>query len=591
MTKRIYALLVLLLCAGFTFAQSSSDIPSLTGTDTGYMLQDEDDSSSDDDYFRAKPKHGTEIGLSIGMAALSSDVYVQKPLPGWGVGLHVRRAANYFLSWRFQGTYTNMWGQDDRPARLGTSGINVPRSTWQGFGYNGSSRFYRNYKTTGIQGSFHLIINLSNLLFHKKENKWNLYSIVGPSLYTYNTKINLLNGESAYTNNGVPGFPGFSSAGDGSQNSNFGETEVLDQLDSYMDDSYETEIVYGRESHDSPNTNSLNLSGKNDFALFGGVDVGVGLARKISKNLNIALEHQATASLNDNIDGYTVGRNVDVMHFTNLKINFNINPKEGIEPLYWVNPMREPMEDIAELKKRPVVELKDDDGDGVLNDFDDEPDTPNGCPVDTRGRRLDSDGDGVYDCDDDQPYTPAALVSEVDSKGVASAPEPPKPMSEQDIINIGKGQGWDKKPAPVVTTAPGMTDWFLPMIHFDLDKYYLKPEAKAQLHHVARVMKQYPGICVVAIGHTDRLNNNAYNQVLSYNRAKTAVDYLVQVYGIDRSRLKVTYGGEETPLVQTDGSSYINRRVEFKVCNGESDMGRPEGPEAGKGGFSAPGKF
>jgi len=50
------------------------------------------------------------------------------------------------------------------------------------------------------------------------------------------------------------------------------------------------------------------------------------------------------------------------------------------------------------------------------------------------------------------------------------------------------------------------------------------------------------------------------------------------------------YGGEESPLVDSsvkgsaESRNYMNRRVEFRVCNdGDTDMGRPEGPNAGQG--------
>lgn len=588
MTKRIYTLLVLLFCATFTFAQSSLDVPSYEGS-TGF--QDEEKADESDNYFPPKPKHGTEIGLSLGHHFIHGDVYAR---PGWGVGLHVRRAINYSMSWRVQGVYGNNQGLDTRASAFGRSGIQLPNSVWRNDGagpYSPNSRLYRNYKTTTGWVSGHFVANLSNILFHKKSNKWNLYVFGGPSLLYYKGKVNIFNADGGqYSDGGNPGMAMAANVGDVGY---FNRDKFKDIKNNILDDSYETELVYfdavgGGE--EVPGFTSHNFLRSRDASLMIGVDFGAGLARKLSKRVNIAIEHQAMISLNDNLDGYVQGRNVDVPHFTTLKLNVNLNPKEGVEPLYWVNPLQAPVEDIARLKRDQFV-LKDTDGDGVIDELDEEADTPEGYAVDTKGRSLDSDGDGIKDGEDTEPYTPYHLVGDVDDRGVA---EPVKEcedcgLTRDQIIALGKDQKWGAVTNTTVTGGrTGCGEWFLPMIHFDLDKYSLKSEAKAQLHHIAQVMKQCPETCIVAVGHTDRLNNNAYNQKLSYNRAKTAVDYLVQVYGISPSRLKVNYGGEETPLVDTNASSYINRRVEFKVCKGEMDMGSPSG-NAGFGSGSSSG--
>jgi len=294
---------------------------------------------------------------------------------------------------------------------------------------------------------------------------------------------------------------------------------------------------------------------------------------------------------NDYLDGVkfrTAGdqtNNADIMHYTNIRLGINLGNFDKVtEPLYWLNPLDATFNDIAELKQRPLLDLTDEDGDGIIDMLDQELDTPAGCPVDTRGVTLDSDGDGFADCKDEEPYSPPGFS--VDNKGVAAVPT----MTEDDVNTIV-----DNKTGDIRSSIANMSNrsdcgkWFLPMIHFDLDKYNIKPEFYGQLHHVANVLKMCPNICVTAVGHTDARNNNDYNRVLSYNRAQAAVDYLVTNYGIDRSRVKLMYGGEETPMMgaanaRSESQHYINRRVEFRVCEGaDSDMGRPEGPNAGTG--------
>jgi OOP family OmpA-OmpF porin len=317
------------------------------------------------------------------------------------------------------------------------------------------------------------------------------------------------------------------------------------------------------------------------------------------------------------------------------------NFDKRIEPLYWVNPMETIVSDVAELKSRPRFEWEDEDNDGVLDLIDQELDTPEGCLVDTKGVTLDSDGDGVVDCRDREPYSPPGYP--VDENGVAQIDdEALQIITEQDVITIIKNNcsacqnvGYGVQTGPggrdgvngqgvlsetsavdgkngvtgnVGTTIGGVTsnaptygtithtgcgNWFLPMIHYDLDKYAIRPESYVSLHQIANVMRKCGELCVTAHGHTDVRNSNNYNRVLSYNRAKEAVDYLVSAYGIDRSRLKLMYGGEESPLIPNLQSNhyttdlqeqmqFINRRVEFSACEAtDMDMSRPEGRNAG----------
>jgi OOP family OmpA-OmpF porin len=588
MTKRIYALLVLLFCVTFAFAQSSLDVPSYEGS-TGF--QDEEKSASEDNYFPPKPKHGTEIGLNFGTQFIAGDVSAGA---GWGVGLHVRRAFNYTLSWRLQGVFGYTSGLDQRLSSFSNSGIQIHQGKWRNKGYQPGTTFYRNYRTRLASTSAHLVVNVSNILFHKKSNKWNVSIFAGPSLLGYEGKTNILGTDgNAYTkNNGTLGMQvaPSSAASDGGIFSNLSRDKIK-AIKDVLDDSYETEFVYedNRDAHgnnftDPQGGKNINLLNNEGIALIPGLDVGFGVSRKINDKINIGLEYQFMFSFNDDIDGHDkVNSNIDVPQYVNFKINYNFNPKEGVEPLYWVNPLVNPTERIAKLE-RDKVELKDTDGDGVLDNFDEEPDTPADTPVDTKGRTLDSDGDGVADADDVEPYTPYDQITNVDSKGQApAAPVCESCLTKEDIIAIGRSEKWDESTNVIQQVdKSGCSDWFLPMIHFDLNKSALKAESKAQLHHIAQVMKQCPEICIVAVGHTDRLNGNSYNQALSYKRAKASVDYLIQVYGISPSRLKVNYGGEETPIVDTNASSYINRRVEFKICNGAMDMGAP-----GNGGGSS----
>ena len=221
-----------------------------------------------------------------------------------------------------------------------------------------------------------------------------------------------------------------------------------------------------------------------------------------------------------------------------------------------------------------MFEFSDSDGDGVIDMIDQERETPAGCPVDTRGIILDSDGDGVPDCKDEEPFSPPGYT--VNDKGVANVTTPYLTESEvRTIVN--------ERPLP-------KTDWFLPMIHFDLDKYYVKPMYYGQLHNIATVANAHPNLKFVAHGFSDNRGTDEYNAVLAYNRAEAAVNYVVEHYGVSRDRFVIQYGGDDmvgglpdnyNTTAEEEKGQYMNRRVEFSVApDGASEMSRPEG-EAG----------
>ncbi|NND94273.1 MAG: OmpA family protein [Flavobacteriales bacterium] len=312
-----------------------------------------------------------------------------------------------------------------------------------------------------------------------------------------------------------------------------------------------------------------------------------GLAFKVGSNMSFGIEHKVYVPVGDRADlldgvklvsgGGSFSQSNDIGHFTNLSLNFHLGKDDMVEPLFWVSPLTVMYKDLAEVKARPKLDLTDTDGDGVIDMLDQEKDTPSGAPVDTRGIAMDSDGDGLADHEDKEPYS--APGYDIDREGVAQIP-PPATLTEEDVIRIGKAQGWDA----ASKMAPGLADWFLPIVHFNFDRYDIKDTEVSKLYQVAMVMQKNPSIRVVAHGHTDKVASNTYNNVLSYNRAAAAIDHIVGKFGVDRSRFVLNWGGEDSSLIDSSGRNMINRRVEFRVATNEAEMGRPEGPNAGKGG-------
>ncbi len=105
-------------------------------------------------------------------------------------------------------------------------------------------------------------------------------------------------------------------------------------------------------------------------------------------------------------------------------------------------------------------------------------------------------------------------------------------------------------------------------IFFASKEYTLQPASTTELDKLVALLKSNPTMQAELSGHTDNVGSDADNQVLSENRAKAVVAYLVQ-QGIDAKRLKAKGYGETKPVDSndTDEGRAQNRRTELKVVS------------------------
>src|SRR5204862_5252549 len=101
---------------------------------------------------------------------------------------------------------------------------------------------------------------------------------------------------------------------------------------------------------------------------------------------------------------------------------------------------------------------------------------------------------------------------------------------------------------------------------FDFDKSVLKPEGKAKLDDLAGKVQAINLEVVIAIGHTDSIGSDAYNQKLSVRRAESVKAYLVSK-GVEPNRIYTEGKGEKQPVAsnKTKEGRQKNRRVEIEV--------------------------
>jgi OOP family OmpA-OmpF porin len=538
--------------------------------------------------FPAKPRDMWQIGVGGGSFLISGDVKSQF---GWGASVHVRKSLGYIVSLKGEYMFGQARGLNYQASSLGgfpaiapftISPDGVRYSTVDLYGPN--DVFYANYKMPQYHAaSMQMVINLNNIRFHKPSNKWSVNGIVGIGGSSYRTYYDALdaNGD-AYD---------FRSVSDGLDPRTLADRNTIrDNVKGMLDGDYETQAQINNR-----NLITVGAEGK-EYSFTAFASVGFSLEYLVTPRISIALEHQAYFSADDYLDGKSrkedgsLTSNIDVPHYTSLRIGFHIGKKDKrIQPLWFVNPLLHPTQDIADLKKKLDDDwFKDDDKDGVPNKLDQEPNTDPLAMVNTKGQTLDSDKDGVPDHKDEEPYSPPGYP--VNETGVAQVPKPIYP--DQVKVDGHKLVIGNETFEPACNPAcmggnngPGgnLKDWYLPMIHYDLDKYNLRPDAYGSLKHVAEVMKSYPNIKIVVHGHTDSRAGDEYNDILSYNRVKSAIEFLKTTYKIDESRFIIQYNGKRSYLIGTakaEEEHFMNRRVEFYIASDEQSKARPDNSQS-----------
>ncbi len=125
----------------------------------------------------------------------------------------------------------------------------------------------------------------------------------------------------------------------------------------------------------------------------------------------------------------------------------------------------------------------------------------------------------------------------------------------------------------VKTNERGETIIDINSIYFNYNKFDIRPDAQIELDKVVLIMKKYPQIKIIGGSHTDSRGKKLYNKLLSTNRARSVVQYIVN-QGINPIRISARGYGESR--IKNRCTNYVkcseeehqqNRRTEFVVAN------------------------
>ena len=499
------ALFGLLALSTTSFGQTtSSTIGSHDYLDTAYVsnknMAQQESFMANQSIYPANPRDMMELGISGGYYQLFSDIF---PQPGFGVGISLRKALGSTFSLRGELSYGQAKGIGYNALPIG----NLPQGSAALAAYQsaGATSFYPAYKMTAFAGSLDVLASLNNIMFHKTAPKTNWYVLAGYTALMYQTKLDALNGNSAYTFGNLSGK----------------RKDIIKTLKDGLDGDYET------NARNNNRTANNNKPEKGPY-LRHSIDAGVGVAFKISPRFNIGIEQKFTLPFDAYLNGtvYTGGNTPDkaVISYSNVRLNFDLgDASKRTAPKWWMNPLDYAYSELNAPRhmKLPTPVLPDADGDGVTDQFDQDPNTPAGTAVDVHGKPLDTDGDGIPDYKDKQLITPT-YCQPVDADGVGKCPCPDSScyagLIKAQACNLGT----------------------LPSVTFRGRSVKLTSDQQTLLADVANRMRQSPDCHVVVTGHAEA---SKASEQLSWDRVNSVISYLTESEGISADRFIFQYSG------------------------------------------------
>ena len=164
----------------------------------------------------------------------------------------------------------------------------------------------------------------------------------------------------------------------------------------------------------------------------------------------------------------------------------------------------------------------------------------------------------------------SAGISKEKSSEAPAGGEGQTPLQEENVPSIkeepsGFSGGGEETSRSAALENQEETPASLEDVFFDFDQWVVRSDAKRILEQDAKWLAAHPGKIQIE-GHGDERGTNEYNLVLGEKRAKSTMNFLVNL-GVNASRISVISYGEEKPFcAEKEESCYQkNRRTHFVV--------------------------
>ncbi|HQH19089.1 MAG TPA: DUF6089 family protein [Bacteroidales bacterium] len=276
------------------------------------------------------------------------------------------------------------------------------------------------------------------------------------------------------------------------------------------------------------------------------IPVGAGIKYKINNKFDIGLESTLKYVNTDKLDGRVKENSAkDMYGYTALTVTYQIG--KNIKSKEWTTPKEESADDIM-----PILTNMNKKIDSLGNKLKDADSKVSTLQNDVKSLKnpateADDDGDGVPNNKDLEPNTPKGNL--INFQGITIPKVTPATSTTS--------------PATTSSATDIATEKPLFSIYFRVNSDAIDANNKEKIAAAAVILKQDPSLKMELIGHADKTGGKAYNELLSKKRAQAVYDLLVNKYGIDGTRLIVKGVGINDP-VSNDVLSF-NRRVDFIV--------------------------